>query len=228
MRVARWVGVAALLVGVLLLALDRIGVYIAERAAADTLESSQHLASRPSVHIDGFPFLTQLASGKYDRITVTADEVPIGQATQPLLISRLTVVLHDLTVSRSFHDFHADTASARAEIPLAELGRTLGVRLSYAGNGRIRATKTVTVAGESLRATVTTRPLLTGGALTFADTSVADLGAIGSAVADSLARIFAIAIPLQGVPFHVHVQSLEVTAGGVTLGLAGRDLSYST
>src|SRR6476619_6753226 len=57
----------------------------------------QHLDSGPDVDIDGFPFLTQLVEGHYDEITVTATDVPVG-AAQRLMISRLRVVLHDLTV----------------------------------------------------------------------------------------------------------------------------------
>src|SRR5256885_4227247 len=100
MRAARWIGIGVVVLLVLLLIADRVGVAVAERVAGDTLESSEHLNSRPDVDIAGFPFLTQVATGNYDKITVTADDVTVGQQIHLLEISRLVVVLHDLTVSR--------------------------------------------------------------------------------------------------------------------------------
>jgi LmeA-like phospholipid-binding len=227
MRRARWIGIALAVVLALLLGVDRVGNYLAEKAAAQTLKSSEHLSSQPSVTIGGFPFLTQLAAGNYDRITVTADDVPVNRAARVLVISRLKVVLHNLSVSRSFHSFRAARASAGALVSYEELGRTLGVHLAYAGSGRVRATKTVTVAGHSVSAAATTRPELLHGALSFGHTSVAEVGTLGSAASATLSRIFAVSIPLQDVPFHVQVQALDVTPTGVHIALTGRDLVYS-
>lgn len=225
MRAVRWIGIAVVAALVLLFAADRIGVQVAERAAADTLESSQHLTSAPQVDIAGFPFLNQLATGDYDKITVTAKDVPVGGRLQ-LLISRLRVVLHGLNVSRDFHTFRADRASAAALISYDELGKALGVHLDYAGDGRVRATKTVTVAGANLRATVTARPHLVGDALSFTATSVDNAGVLGNSVAAALSRLFQVAIPLRDIPFDIRVQRLAVDAKGVTIALAGRQLTY--
>src|SRR6266487_1277477 len=94
--------VSALVVAVLialLVAADRVGLYVAERLAGDTIESSQDLSSRPDVDIGGFPFLNQAITGNYDKITVTAHDVPVGLPGRPLNISQVRVVLHQLTVS---------------------------------------------------------------------------------------------------------------------------------
>jgi LmeA-like phospholipid-binding len=228
MRKARWIGISVAVLLVLLLVADRVGVAIAERVAGDTLESSEHLNLRPDVDIAGFPFLTQVATGKYDKITVTAHDVPVGQQTRLMVISRLTVVLHELTVSREFGSFHADTATATAVVSFGELSRTLGVELSYAGNGRIRARKTVTVAGTSVVANVTAHPELVNGALTFAGAAVDNAGALNSTVAAALRHIFDLDIPMQNVPFDIRVKSLEVSEDGITIALIGRNLSYAT
>lgn len=226
-RVARRLLIALVVIVLLLLAADRIGVYVAERAAGKTLETSQHLPSRPDVDIAGFPFLTQLAGRKFDRITVDAKDVPIGQGQQLLELSRLHVVLHTLTVSRDFTTVHADSADATATATFAELSRTLGVDVRYAGAGRITATKSVTVAGRTFTGTITTRPQLVGGALSFVTTRVNQANQLEANVADALGRVFDLDIPLQGIPFHVRVTSLRVESDGVILGLAGSDLSYA-
>jgi hypothetical protein len=210
----------------LLVAADRIGNYVAERAAADNLQSSQDLPSRPDVSIAGFPFLTQLASRDFDEITVTAHDVPIGQSRR-LDLSQLHVVLHTLTVSRNFSTVHANRADATATISFASLSSALGADVRYAGNGRVAATKSVTVAGHTISAKVTAQPKLINGALAFTQTHVNDADRIGATVASVLSRIFDLDVPLQGIPFHVRVTSLNATQDGIHVALTGQDLSYS-
>lgn len=226
-RAVRVTAIAVTVILVLLLVTDRVGDYVAERIAGDTIESAQDLNSRPDVDIAGFPFLNQLITGKYDKITVTADDVPVGTAAHRLVVSRVQVVLHALTVSRNFHSVHADSANATATVSYAELSDTLGVQVGYAGGGRIRASKTVTVAGVSARADVTTRPTLSDGALSFSGTAVDDAGSLSASLTSALERIFDIDIPLRGVQFDVRVRGLEVGENGVTLELTGHDLAYS-
>jgi hypothetical protein len=219
------ISVVALLV--LLVVADRVGDAVAERAAGDTLQSSQHLDHRPDVDIAGFPFLTQLATGHYDKITVTAKDVPLRRNARGLVLDRLQVVLHHLTVSRSFSHFHADSASAIATIGLGPLGDALGVQLDYAGDGRVEVIKDVTVAGHTFHVRVTAKPYLHDGSLGFTDTSVLGAPGITGAAIDSLTSVFGITIPLRRIPFGVRLQSLSVGADGVVIVLAGQDLVYT-
>jgi LmeA-like phospholipid-binding len=226
-RAGRRLLVVVVVLAALLAAADRIGVYVAERIAGTTLQSSQHLAHRPDVDIAGFPFLNQFAAGDYDKITVTAQDVPVGQQAHPLNLSRLRVVLHELTVSRDFTDFHSKTATATGTIGYADLGRTLGVDLGYAGNGRVRASKQITIAGITVRGAITSKPALTGTALSFANATVEGAGNLAAAVIDALQQIFAIRIPLARIPFDIHVTSLAAGPQGIVISLTGHDLSYS-
>jgi hypothetical protein len=225
-RGARWLLISVVGLLVLLVAADRIGVEVAESVAADALKNSQKLPSSPDVDIAGFPFLTQLAAGDYDKITVTSDDVPLGPGAHGLAISRLRVVLHDLSVNSGFSRFHAETADATATIDYAELSDVLGVELSYAGDGKVEASKSVSLAGHTLRAHITATPALDNGRLVFTDTSVDGVSGLTDAVIDAIAREFHVTIPLQGIPFQVELQSLRVDDDGVVLALAGRDLTY--
>lgn len=225
-RAVRWliISVGGLLV--LLLVGDRVGAAIAERIAGDALQSSQHLDSRPEVDIAGFPFLTQLVSGHYDEVTVTAKNVPLGLHARGLVLSRLQVVLHDLTVSGSFSHFHAETADADAILDYGQLGRVLGVELHYAGDGRVEAVKPVTIAGHTFRARVSARPTLQNQSLQFTDTSVEGVAGVPDVLVGSLVRIFGVTIPLQSIPFDVQLRSVMAGPDGVSVTLAGRDLVY--
>jgi hypothetical protein len=225
-RTARRIAIALIALLVLLLVADRVGVVIAERAAGDTIQSSQHLTARPDVDIAGFPFLTQLATGDYDKITVTATDVPVGPARRLLIISRIRVVLHSLTVSRDFSSVRAKTADATALVSYAELGQTLDATISYAGDGQLAARKTVSIAGTSVTGTLRTHPKLVNGKLSFAGTTLNNAGALGAAAAGALNSVFDVGIPLQGIPFTVRLQSLRVTRNGLLIGLTGHDLAY--
>ena len=225
-RGARWLLIGVVSLVAILIGADRIGVLVAEGVAADTLQKSQHLASSPDVDIAGVPFLTQLATGHYGKITVTAQDVPLGPGAHGLTVSQLEVVLHDLDVSRSFSRFHAERADATATIGFGELGDALGVQLSYAGNGQVEATKTVSVAGHTLHAHITATPRLENGRLGFTDTTVTGLAGLTGAVVDAVAREFDLTLPLQGIPFQVRLESLRVAPEGVILTLTGSDLLY--
>jgi hypothetical protein len=227
-RALRGLIVALVVLVVLLIAADRIGLYYAERSAAETIQSSQHLSSRPDVAIAGFPFLTQLAAGDFDEITVTARHVPVGQDVHLLDISRIRVVLRDITVSRSFSSVRAATAKAVAGITYADLGKTLGVDISYAGGGRVKASKTITIAGQTVSGSITAEPSLTNGTLSFVSARINAGDQAAGALSTVLNKVFDLTVPLQGIPFNVRVQSLRTDSHGLSLTLAGTELTYST
>lgn len=212
---------------VLLVVADRVGDAVAERAAADTLQSSQHLDHRPDVDIAGFPFLTQLATGHYGKITVTAQDVPLGPNARGLTLSRLVVVLHHLTVSRSFSRFHADSAEATGTIGFVQLGAALGAQLDYAGHGRVEMTRNLTSGSRAVPVRVTAKPYLHDGSLGFRDPRVVRADGIDSAVLQSATRVFRIAIPMRAIPFDVRLKSASAGPDGVAITLVGRNLVYA-
>jgi hypothetical protein len=226
-RTGRTILVTVLVLVVLLIAADRIGAYAAERTAGDTIQSSEHLGNRPDVDVSGFPFLTQLAAGDFNKITVTARDVPVGEQVHLLQISQIKVVLHNVNVTRDFSRVSAATATATATVSFADLGRTLGIEVGYAGDGRIKATKQVTVLGTTVDASLTTRPALVNGALGFTGTAIDNAGRLGGTVASALNQAFDLTVPLQGIPFKIRVRSVRVDASGVRIDLTGSNLTYS-
>ncbi len=78
-RGLRVLAIVVLVLIVLLIAADRIGVVVAERTVADKAQTQ--LASegvtidgKPKVDIHGFPFLTQVIAGHYDRIDISVPD----------------------------------------------------------------------------------------------------------------------------------------------------------
>lgn len=226
-RALRRVVIGIVVLAIVLVLADRAGNYLAERTAGDTIQTSQELSSRPGVDIDGFPFLTQLAAGRFGKITVTASNVTLGSGGISLRISRIRVVLHDVTVSRDFSSVRADTAAADALVGYRDLSKTLGADIGYNSEDRVKATKSITVAGQTVGGTITAQPLLVNGALSFGRTEIDGLGRLGGHLAGLLSKVFDVSVPLQGIPFKIRVTSLTVDELGVHIGLTGSDLSYS-
>ncbi|HEV7203052.1 MAG TPA: DUF2993 domain-containing protein [Jatrophihabitans sp.] len=226
-RAPRRLLIGLVVLALVLLAADRIGKYGAERIAGDTIQNSQHLPSRPEVDVAGFPFLTQFAAGDYGEITLTSSDVPVGTGSTALTVTQLRVVLHQVTVSRNFSSFHADSAAANGLIDYTQLGKALGVTLRYAGDGRVHASKTVTVLGRQFTGSITAEPRIVNDSLSFAGVQVDGANSLAQEAVALLTKVFDVSLPLQGLPFHVRVKSVTVAPAGLRIVLTGADLSYS-
>lgn len=206
--------------------LDRGGVLVAQQVAASSLQSSQGLDDAPEVSIEGFPFLDQVASGRYERIKVTARDLPLGEGRAVMRLKRLDLVLADVVTSRDLSRFDVTRARADAVLAYAELGSLLGIELAYAGPGELRASSTFTVLGQEVSPSITVEPSIADGALSLAEFSVNGAADAGGAVSAALQEVFGTPVPLQGIPFEIDLDSVSVERDGLHLELSGSDLSY--
>jgi hypothetical protein len=217
--------VLLVLVG-LFVAADRIALGLAEDKAASALQTSQSLPHKPGVSVEGFPFLTQLAAGNFGEIVVTADDVPVGD--NALNIQRVTVDLHDVTVSDSYSTFHAKTATAQGRVDYDELSHVLKTPVHAGNNDRLVAQPTVHVLGQTFHGTISAHVHASSAhGITFTDPRVS----VGNVqlppvVAHAFARVFARSISLAGLPFRVQVTGADVTPSGLVIQLTGHDLTY--
>jgi hypothetical protein len=228
-RRARWPWVllgVVLVLAALFVAADRIALHIAEDKAAETLQSSQHLNTKPDVSVAGFPFLTQLATGEFDEVTISASNLDVGNDT--VQIASLVVHLHHVTVPRDYSQVRARTAVADARIGYDELSRALHVQVTDAGGGRLSAKPTVTVAGQTFSGTVSAVPRTSGNTIRFADPKVG-VGSVNlpAVAVHALADVFSKAISLAGLPFNVQVTGASVATDGLAVQLTGHNLVYS-
>ncbi len=207
--------VVALLVGA-----DQLARVIAERVAGSAIQNSQGLPDRPDVSIGGYPFLTQFAVAEYDHVEITARDVPVGPSGRALRIDSIVVDLRRVSTARDFSSVHADTASARATIGYAALSDALGAPISYAGNGRVRASVSVTVAGRTLRGSVTAGVGVSGS-------DQASFGEIDTGTgAPALGQLFAVPLSLAGLPFDIRLDRIVAAPAGLVITLSGTNLDY--
>jgi hypothetical protein len=221
-RVAKIVAIFVVVWAVVLIGLDRGGLYLAEYETARTIQNSQHLASRPDVELTGIPFLTQLIAGEFDHVSVDAQGVMVTPRGHPLRVAEMDVDLHHVSVSRSFKSFRADSADATALITYADLGATVGAQLQYKGNGQIQGMKSLL----GLTATISAQPTLVGQSLHFGDVQVSAPGGLSGAASALARRLLAHDLPLTGIPFGLQIKTMTVQQDGVHLMLHGEDVSY--
>jgi hypothetical protein len=212
------------LLAVLAVGADRVADHVAERVVASQVRASQDLPHTPDVDITGFPFLTQLARQHLDLVTASTTDVRVGSGDRAVTLSRIAFTFRDVRANRDFTTFVAATGSARATLPYAELSRVLDLSLSYAGDGRIKAGKKITVAGQSFTPSISIEPALLDGAVDLTNTSLD--GSVPAPVAAILRRAFERDIPLSNLPFDVRATSLRATPQGIVVRLVGRNLSY--
>lgn len=209
------------LLGLLLVA-DRVGAAVASSAIAAEVQSSSRLTAEPDVDIAGFPFLTQVIAGRYERVEVAARGVPAGELTLDRLDATLTGVQVSLAdaLSGSVRSVPVEGVQARALVPYAELARRSGDRrLAVAPSGeRVRVTGSVQVLGQTLTAVAVSRVEVVEGDLRV----TAEEYEVGNTTADrlvsrALGDRLDLRIPVTGLPYGLQVAGVEVEADGVAV-----------
>lgn len=229
-RVRPWL-IALVVLAALLIGADRIALAIAEHRAATQIQSAQNLSATPSVHVDGFPFLTQLASGTLNTVEVTAKDLTAGENGRTVHLRRLHAVLHHVQL-HGLSSATARTVTASVLIDYRQLTAVLGVPVSYAGpsadgRGRIAARVSVTAVGQQVSGSASAEVDADGNAIRFLDVRAEAAGVqVPGQVTGALSSVFSVPLSLARLPFHLAVQSVRATASGVTVVLTATDVTY--
>jgi hypothetical protein len=211
---------------VLFVGVDRVSVYVAQRALAAELKSSEHLPRDPVVTIGGFPFLTQLARGRFSRIGLRAPEVSLVKDGRTLTMTDLSVSMRGISTNRTFSSVLAQTVSGTASVGYPTLSGLLGVPVSYGGQtsdgkGRIKATEKLTVLGRQVSASAAAELRLPAvNTLGFANVTALGV-AVPSVLVSSLHTVFAKSLTLRGFPVGLRLTGVTSAPDGVRFTLGG-------
>ena len=224
--------IGILILGLLLIAADRIGVIVAERAAAHKIQSAQHLSTTPSVSIRGVPFLTQLASSTLQEVDVSADDVVAGDTGSTIRIARLSAQLRHVHLT-GFSSARAEDVTASALIDYRALSSRLGLPIRFGGPtadgaGRLQASQTVSVLGQQITGTASAEVAVGApNSLRFVDPQLtAGSATVPSGALSALSSVFGAPIGLRRLPFSLTVQSIRATADGVLIVATARQVTY--
>lgn len=195
-RIIAAASLTTLLVGAV--AVDRVAAARAESRTAKAFQEGMETPEQPSVHVSGFPVLTQLAEGSLRHVDITAHDIPASGTSRPLPVTKLTVGLDGLRTSGSADEAHARSVEAIAFLPYEDMSNALVLDVSPGDEpGRVDAKVRLPLGGEvTVSAAVSAA---SGNRIAFTDARVTqgELTPPAKALLDTALRE---PVPLQNVP----------------------------
>jgi hypothetical protein len=208
------VAVVVALLAAMLIA-DRVAVIYAQGRMATHL-GDRGFAARPHVTMTGFPFLTQVAARRLNKVVISAT----GQKLGPVEVKRLDVTLYGIRASPGYKSSTASRISGTALVGFAGLAGAAGTpRLTISADGPDRVK--ITAGLGPVTGTATARVTQAGpGGIRIA---VISAGGIPVAALGSLRDI---TLPLPALPLAMTIQGVSVTGQGVQVHLVGRNIRF--
>ncbi|MER8236409.1 DUF2993 domain-containing protein [Streptomyces sp. NPDC094049] len=165
MRALRILLIVAVVLGGVLVGIDRLAVAYAESEAAGRVKLAAVTSDSLDVDIKGFPFLTQVADKRFDEIDVKVSGVRTTAGDRHLRIGELTVSLRDVTVTGDWSGAKAGSADGTALVSYADLtaASERQATVAYGGDGKVKVTGGVEVMGRTLTRTVVSTVTVVNG-----------------------------------------------------------------
>ncbi|MEV4417322.1 DUF2993 domain-containing protein [Catellatospora sp. NPDC049609] len=219
--------------GILLAVADRVGVHYAEREIGDRvatrLQSQGITSTPPEVKVQGIPFLTQVAAGRYDEIELTMRDLKGGQLPLPLL----TVSAYDVEAPLSqLMDGTARPVAARVDgvatvsyASLVEASGLSGVTLRSAGENVVEVSGKLPLIGAvSGKAEVT----IVDGKVRLRVTELRGVaGAIRQSIIDAYRDRLAVTLSPPKLPFEMELQDVTTEPTGILVAFAATDVELA-
>jgi hypothetical protein len=222
--------IAVIVIVVLLVAADRVAAVVADRQLASRVATSYHLPSKPSVSVQGFPFLTQVASGNYHEIDLSIGQVTSNGVQVNGLRAQLMGVhapARDLLGGNS-SSITAAQVTGTGTVPLSSVQSRVpqGVQISQDGGG-LRMSGTVSYLGVSVPVSAVASLGVSPSGITVTPTRIS-LGSGINAPASAISGQFRFVIPVSGLPLHLSVTSVSVTPGGVQVSASAANVAFAS
>jgi hypothetical protein len=250
-RWGRILAVLALIVIVLLVILDRVGVVVAEdtvakQARAQLASEDVTTSGNPSVTINGFPFLTQVLAGHYDKINIVVpDPTSKGVRLDSLNVTATGVNAPTGTVISGNGQVKADRVVGTAQIAWAAFEQMIDLsgvkqygiepstlKINGTDDGAITMSAPVTLLGQSFTAIATGTVTLSDDLLHVKITQIkASGGALEPVVASALQSLVAqltFDVRVPELPYHLKLQKITTTAGGVNISASAVNVTLAS
>jgi LmeA-like phospholipid-binding len=219
-RRRRWPWITLIVVVLVLVGADRAANAYAEDQMASQIQSSLALSGKPSVTIQGFPFLTQLAARTFNTVDVNASNETAGPGGQ-LDIASLTATLHGMHIHGT-NSATVDQFTASALVTFTALahagGIPQGITLSAGGPNQIKAT--VDILGFSSDATAQVTQV-GDNKINIKITNFAGVPA------DVLGNLVNFDVSIPKLPAGVTIKNISVTQQGLRINAAGTNTTLS-
>ncbi|MEU9297777.1 DUF2993 domain-containing protein [Streptomyces sp. NPDC048266] len=224
MRALRILLIVAVVLGGVLVGIDRLAVAYAESEASSRVKLSAARSESIEVDIKGFPFLTQVAGKRFDEVDVKATGVTATAGSRQIRVGELTVDLRDVTVTGDWAGAKAGSASGTALISYADLTAASDreATVAYGGDGKVKVTGGVTVMGRTLTRTVlSTVTVVNGDTIRVRADEVPGEGIPG--IEDLVRARTDFERPI-GVIAGMKVEKVEPRPEGLAVSVSGKDI----
>ena len=214
---------AVIVLLILLVIGDRVALAVAENQFASQFQS-KGFPVKPSVTIEGFPFLTQLAAKDFKKVDIDASNVPAG----PVTISSVHATLNGMHLSSLSSGASAtvDQLNATAFISFGALaaagglGGGTGITVTQDGTDKLKISAGLGgIFSDTEEAQVTQT-----GPQTISIKVLNSGGAVGSLL--SSFGSFSFNLP-KGVPASLRITGLTVNSQGLNVSAAATNATFS-
>ena len=228
-RRARRYVIGLVIIIVLLVALDFAARVAAENVMASKIEQ-QGLQHKPSVTIDGFPFLTQVASRNFEQVHLTAAD----QTEGPLTVTSINATARNIKLnSYAFSSGTIGSLSGTAVISFASLGNTLTQQVGPLGSLLNGAGLNLTAVGSN-EVKATLNLLVTSGSATWrvsrlsGDRLNVRLVSSSGLPSSLLGSIQDITLQVPKLPLGLTIDSVQVTSAGIVGLVSGSNVPFGS
>ena len=223
--------VVLLVLAGLVVGADRVGEEIAEDQVARVVAERAGLAGAPDLEFEGFPFLTQAVSGRYEDVRVTLTGADLGQpegTRADVSLQGVQVALSDV-LSGSVREVPVERVDGTATLSYDLLADQLdpGTTVTRDGDG-LRVQRTVEVAGVSVPVAATGTVSLEG------DTVVVDVDEASGAgvdvsgyLVDQVSDALDLRYRIPPLPFGLQVTGVAPADDGVRVRVEAADTVLS-
>ena len=221
--------IALAIIVVLLVAIDFAARAVAENVMANKIEQ-QGLQHKPDVSIDGFPFLTQVASRDFGQVNLVAAD----QTEGPVTITSINATGRDIKLnSYAFSSGTIGSLSGTAVISFSSLGNTLTQQVGPLGSLLNGAGLSLTAAGpHEVKASLNV--LVVSGSATWRVSRLSDnrldvrLVSSSGLPSSLLSSIQDITLQLPKLPLGLTIDSVQVSPAGVVGRVSGTNVPFGS
>ena len=218
-----------LVLGAVLVAADRGAAWLADRLVANRIQQAANLSSPPTVDIGGFPFLLELAQGRYSTVRIDAPGTAKVHGVRvdhfQGVLKGVRAPLSDVVNSAQGTSLPVDEANVTGHITYAELDALLNARVAGSGltlhlsegtPGQLALAADLATPLGKVTVQAHTHVSVTAGRLRLS-LQPEDLRGVPGLARGVLAQALPTAIPLPALPLGFTVTAASLDRTGVTL-----------
>ena len=214
---------------ILLVIIDRVANAVTENAFASNFQS-QGVPVKPSVDIQGFPFLTQLAAKDFNQVDISASNIPVNLPTGGTLsITSVHGTINGLHISgySSSANAKVDHITATAFVSFGSLAAAgslggTGVTLTQAGPNTVK----ITAGLGGIASDTEEAQILQTGPQTITIKLVNGGGGLGGILGSIGFNSFSFTLP-KVVPASLRITGITLNAQGLTISAAASNATFS-